>query len=343
MVETQKDGVNYVLSYLVGQRKDEMAKAQQSTRAAFNHYKGWIPSESRQGGSLIIAEDVDHDQLVLRGYKRVSDYKGNMIDRVLGKRGYYFAPVSGTAPFMQGVMQTVHQTASGVDPHTGYTIGEVMGGRIDDPQIVPQIEARMALTRDTRENLRPIFDDAGKVVAYERMADPDKLTGLNKSTDLFEMIGVWRGRQVEEILAQTMNRELVGKLLDVWRDGVNEGRTDEFVNVAALDPRKDPVLYEAVKLIPRAMWEDIRDVFGPDEFWVRRDLLLDTFGERQASVGDLFTGKSRWHPKIQREFENIALGIFGGNAYKGILPSGRKDRTIRTKTTGVGVIDNAHK
>ena len=49
---------------------------------------------------------------------------------------YYFAPVSGTAPFSQGVMQTVHQTASGVDPQTGYTVGEVMAGRIDDPQVV---------------------------------------------------------------------------------------------------------------------------------------------------------------------------------------------------------------
>jgi hypothetical protein len=99
-------------------------------------------------------------------------------------------------------MQTVHQTASGIDPETGYTVDEVMAGRIDDPQIVQLINRQLANQSQTNENLPPVFDDTGKVVAFERAADPEKLAKLNRSTDLSQMIGVWRGRQMEEMLAQ---------------------------------------------------------------------------------------------------------------------------------------------
>ncbi|MCV0393901.1 MAG: hypothetical protein K5872_11615 [Rhizobiaceae bacterium] len=309
-------------SYLVGQRVDEKRKVNASNRTArFNHYKGHIPSEARQGGSLIIASDSEHAHLVMRGYTRVAAYDGSSADRVLGKRSYYFAPVSGLAPYSQGVLQTVHQTASGIDPETGYTIGEVTGGVIEDPKIVPLIDRQIANQRQTSENLLPVYDDAGKVVAFERAADVSRLTSLNRSTNLADMIGVWRGRQVEEMLAQRVNEELVHNLHDIWKEGLKEGRKDEFVNIAKLGRNADPILVEAARLIPKQVRDHVREVFGPDTFMVRRDMLLDTFGARQASVGDLFTGKTRWKPTVSNEFEKIAVGMLGKNAYKYMVSS----------------------
>ena len=144
LLRNEKNGVEFMTNYLVGQRVDELAKAKANTVATFNHYKGHIPSVAQQGGSLLVASDSEHAHLIARGYTRVGEYKGSSADRVLGRRSYYFAPVSGRAPFSQGVMQTVHQTASGVDPETGYTVGEVMAGRIDDPQIVKLINRQLA-------------------------------------------------------------------------------------------------------------------------------------------------------------------------------------------------------
>jgi hypothetical protein len=46
-------------------------------------------------------------------------------------------------------------------------------------------------------------------------------------------------------------------------------------------------------------------------------MLNDTFGARQASVGDLFTGKTRWNPKVAKHFEKIAVGLFGCNCSRG--------------------------
>lgn len=312
----EREGVEFVTNYLVGQRVDELAKAKASSVALFNHYKGHIPSEARQGGSLIIAADADHAKLVSRGYKQISPYIGSSADRVLGKRSYYFAPVSGTAPFSQGVLQTVHQTASGIDPETGYTVDEVLAGRIADLQIVRLIERQLANQKTTAENLMPVFDDTGKVIAFERAADPAKLVLLNRSEDLAAMIGVWRGRQVEEMLAQKVNEQLVDNLYDIYQEGVKARRTNEFVNIANLKAgTDDPILIEAAKLIPNQSRAYIKSKFGPDEFWVRRDMLLDTFGARQASVGDLFTGKTRWNPKATKQIEQLAAGMFGNNAY----------------------------
>ena len=160
-------------SYLMGQRVDELAKVNRTIEARLNHYKGHVPSEVQQGGSLIIASASEHAHLLMRGYTKVADYNGSSADRILGARACYFAPVSGTAPFSQGVLQTVHQTASGVDPETGYTVGEVMAGRIEDRQIVRLIERQLSNQRaNTTEQLLPVYDDRGKVVAYERAADP---------------------------------------------------------------------------------------------------------------------------------------------------------------------------
>lgn len=72
------------------------------------------------------------------------------------------------------------------------------------------------------------------------------------------------------------------------------------------------MLIEAAKLIPDQTRARIKQVFGPDRLMVRRDMLLDTFGARQASVGDLFTGgATRCNPKVSREFEKLALGLLG--------------------------------
>ena len=126
------------------------------------------------------------------------------------------------------------------------------------------------------------------------------------------MTGAWRGRQAEETAAQESNRQLIDVLKDTWDKGVKEGKQNEFVNIATLDPKTtDKILLEAASLVPSQTVGYVKQVFGPGTFMVRRDMLLDTFGARQASVGDLFSGDTRWNPKAAREFEKVITGMFG--------------------------------
>jgi hypothetical protein len=53
------------------------------------------------------------------------------------------------------------------------------------------------------------------------------------------MTGAWRGRQLEETVAQEVNRQLIDELKGIWDKGVKDGKQGEFVNIATLDPKTD--------------------------------------------------------------------------------------------------------
>lgn len=68
-------------------------------------------------------------------------------------------------------MQNVCQTASGVDPVTGYTHDGVMtAGRILSPVKVAKIANKTVAEKG--DALLPVFDN-GVVIAYERGVDPE--------------------------------------------------------------------------------------------------------------------------------------------------------------------------
>jgi len=81
---------------------------------------------------------------------------------------------------------------------------------------------------------------------------------------------------------------------------------------------KDPVLRDAFSLLPQDMRDYIKSQFG-DEFYVRRDMLKDAFGYRKASVGDAWTGNSRWSPATQKVVRDMALSVWGNKAYRILL------------------------
>lgn len=76
LLRNDRAGVEFMTNYLVGQRVDEMAKIGNNQKARLNHYKGAIPSENQQGGSLRIAHENNHAKMVMQGYRRIGDYNG---------------------------------------------------------------------------------------------------------------------------------------------------------------------------------------------------------------------------------------------------------------------------
>lgn len=317
--QKEKDGIEYVVSYLMGQRTNEQNKIN-GFKSRINHYKGYIPSESQSNVSLVVAKDSEYAKLLSMGYTKLGPYKGSSADVTVGRRSYYFAPVSGRATYNQGVMQTVHQTVSGVDPNTGFTVGEMMAGRIVDPQLIGHIQslARSAVIGD--EMLLPIYDEKGKIIAFERGVDPKQLARLNRSTDLPQMLGAWRGRQIEEIMAGEMNKSLVDNAYDIYQRDIQNKRGGAYVR---MDQSNDPIVAEAWRLFPQDTKDYIKSKFGKAGFMVRRDNINDIGGFRQASVGDFWTGESRWKPETQKEIMNFAMGLFGNKAYTGLIQSER--------------------
>jgi hypothetical protein len=319
LVTSQEKGMKFALSYLQGQRKDEMSRADSSERALLNHFKGYIPQVQQAGASLIVADDSEYANLTNRSYVRIGDYKGSNVEPGKTKKGYYFMPVNGRQAFQQGNLQNVRQTAGGVDVASGYSQMQ-SAGRITDANAVKRIESMVAIGAEKgNEHLMPVFNHAGEVVAYERALNPEIVNSkLKFNTQLHQMLGVWRGRQVEEELSAVYNNELIDKLADMYDTDLNESKANAERYINVFDQReqaKDPVLKDAVALITPAMKRQIEQKFGK-QFWIRRDMLNDVLGYRSASVGDAWTGNSRWSEDTQKHFQRIAMSVFGNKAYR---------------------------
>ncbi|QHJ78144.1 MAG: hypothetical protein [Caudoviricetes sp.] len=315
LAQTEVDGMDFATSYLVGQRKDEMAKAKSDMRATLNQYKGHIPSETKQGVNLIVAEDSQFADLIEKSYVRLGAYQGSSANRGPA-RSYYFAPVQAQAPFSQGILQNVRNTAGGVDLGTGFTMGSMVAGRITDKPSVDRITKALARGERGNEPLLPVYDDKGNVVAYEQSIDPNMLKHIEGENHLARAIGVWRGRQVEEAKAQRFNDMLIENLHSMYENDIKMSASNKSQYVNLLGSKLDPVTADALKLMNSETRQKAESLFGEGELWVRRDMLNDALGYRAASVGDAWSGNSRWSPETLDTFKKAMLGVFGNRAYK---------------------------
>ena len=318
LAQSEAEGMDFATSYLVGQRKDEMAKAKSDSRATLNQYKGYIPSETKQGVNLIVAEDSQFADLIEKSYVRLGTYQGSSANRGPA-RSYYFAPVQAQAPFSQGILQNVRNTAGGVDLGTGFTMGTMVAGRITDKPSVDRITKALARGERGNEPLLPVYDDKGNVVAYEQSIDPNMLKHIEGENHLARAIGVWRGRQVEEAKAQRFNDMLIENLHSMYENDIKMSASNKSQYVNLLGSKLDPVTADALKLMNSETRQKAESLFGPGELWVRRDMLNDALGYRAASVGDAWSGNSRWSPETLDTFKKAMLGVFGNRAYKYVM------------------------
>ena len=313
LVQEEADGMDFMLSYLRGQRAEELRK---STGAAkMNAYKGYIPSAQNEGVSMIVAHDSDYSRLTAQSYERVGDYNGSTLERGL-KRGYYFIPVAARGAFEQGILQNVVQTAGGVHTATGLSIGQTAGA-ITEAADVKQLVKRMH--RDVGiESLLPVYNEAGQVTAFERSLDPVVMQRVMGEQDLASAIGIWRGRQVEEGYSQAFNEKLIDNLKAMYDKDLTESADNakQYVDVFSTT---DPVLKDAVKLMSQDTRAYVASAFGSDQFLVRRDQLNDAFGYRAASVGDFWTGNTRWSNRTQKVVRDLAVAVLGNSAYKTLI------------------------
>lgn len=318
LAQSEVEGMDFATSYLVGQRKDEMAKAKSDMRATLNQYKGHIPSETKQGVNLIVAEDSQFADLIEKSYVRLGTYQGSSANRGPA-RSYYFAPVQAQAPFSQGILQNVRNTAGGVDLGTGFTMGTMVAGRITDKPSVDRITKALARGERGNEPLLPVYDANGNVVAYEQSIDPNMLKHIEGENHLARAIGVWRGRQVEEAKAQRFNDMLIENLHSMYENDIKMSASNKSQYVNLLGSKLDPVTADALKLMNSETRQKAESLFGPGELWVRRDMLNDALGYRAASVGDAWSGNSRWSPETLDTFKKAMLGVFGNRAYKYVM------------------------
>lgn len=334
----EPEGMQFVLSSLQGQMRDERSKAVESPMALFNHLKGYIPSLQDPGTHLLVADDAEHGRLIGMGYQRLADYQGSAAEHGKTGRAYYYLPVSGRAPYEQGLLQNVRQSAGGVDVVNGRSLGQTAGRILDAKKVAQATEMiRSGYEKGATEHLQPIFNGDGEVVAYERTLDPVQAARVDNDTQLHKMLGVWQGRQVEEHQASLYNEEVVGRLGDMYaadlkKDASNQSQYANLFSPA--EQAKDPVLANAMKLITPQVKKLLEEQFGKGNFWVRRDLVTDVAGVRKASVGDSWTGVSRWSDETQKQVRQLAMSVFGNDAFRYLTLAEKKWQNLVSDARG---------
>lgn len=312
LVQSEAEGLNFVLNTLRGQRELDQAKA--TGNARFNHYKGYINASTDDSVSLVVAHDNEAASLLEKSYIRLGPLQGSEKDPSAAKRSYWMAPVTARAPYSQGIAQNVQQSVSGVDKASGFSLG-LGGGIITDPKFVAKLN-QSNQKEGVGRALLPVFDAKGKLYAYERQVDPAMVERIKPDRNLSKMVGIRAGRQAEEATAFEVNKILVDNLRDMWdRDrkakvnGVS--RANEYVDLFKSD---DPIVKDSVGIFSNEMRAYIEARF-PEGFMVRRDMVDDAIGYRNASIGDAWTGNSRWSEQTQDLVKKSLMGMFGNKAY----------------------------
>lgn len=306
------EGMRFTLNLLNQLRKDESDRTWGN--AHLNFYKGHVPTKQTANASVIVATDDQQADLEFRGYTRVGDYAGSDSDRSTRKRGYYVSNVSAKATYRQGIMQTVQQTAGGVELHTGYTNGPETSGVISD-DIGVKTAWRNRFNESAAEPLLPVWGSSGEIVAYERSVAPEQLAPLKREESLPEAMGVWRGRQFEEAQGRQWNQALIKRLGDMHRKDVAAGKQDQYVD---LFRTKDKVWKDALNTLPRDTLQMVQAEFG-EHFWVRRDMIDDAVGYRDASIRNAWDGQTRLDPRISKVVRTLATNAFGKDGYSKLV------------------------
>lgn len=307
LAQNEVEGMEYVMSYLIGQRKDELAKP--ASISKLNHWKGYVPVENK--GRLVVVglKDVTHFEEL--GFTKVGNYDPSGADLDQSSRVYMYSS-EGRPGFNQGIMQNVRPTVSGLDETQGYSLDGFSAGTIYEPAMVAKITARIA-ANGRGEALLPLYREDGSVFGYERTMDTSLVQSkLSGDRNLALSLGIWRGRQVEEVMANNSNFQLLKVLDKMYKDRhKNNTPMDAYIDLMATT---DPVYKDALQMLSPTIKAYIKNNMG-GVLMIRKDMIDNSIGYRSASIGDMWTGNSRIGEKHQEQMKNVLTSVFGPEAY----------------------------
>ena len=297
-------------SYTVDQQRQlrtaELEKASLPTR--FNQYKGYYAQDTITKTNIQVVPKESTGYYKSLGYS----IKGYTSD---GRHAYMQSSLDPMSTFNQGGLQSVINQAGGIDQTSGFSPNSRVYKRVMTKEAAKIIAA--AKNRDTKgEAYIPILNTAGnKIIGYEVTVDPQYYRVVHKQMDFSNNIGAWKGRQIEENLAEDLNQELVNTLKSQYEQAKGTEEESQYVDLIAL-ARRDPIIKDALANLSPKTLKALNDGIAtlPDHFFVRADLVPDIIGRRQASIIDMKTGITYWPKSVQRNFCKVAETIMGKRA-----------------------------
>lgn len=334
------EGIQNLVVYMQGLNIEEDAKVV-SEEARLNGYKGFIPDQGSGGASLVIEDDAEEANMIKRGYTKLKPFTGQA-GFSNGSLSYYTTTVKQNGLYSQGVLQSVQGSYRGVDATTGLTVNGTTSGVIRGEAVaVVTDELNIdGYVENEKEVLIPVHDANGEIIMYERGMNPDLIEAYTApKSNLALMLGAWAGRQVEEQFAKQYNAELVIQLKEIW-DNRDQGSDGLFVDISSKD-LDDKVYQDTWRVVSPETKAVIEEIFGEENgFMVRKDMVSLALGYREASITDVWSGKTRMPDVVTDGVKAVSKKLMGDKAmsilskgeegYQGIVSTAKDIIVVRS-------------
>lgn len=314
LLKSEPDGMKMLLNTAKNQYEVGMNKALGSRKGENNWYKASVTSSYETPHNFKVAPMANRKDMERMGYKYIKPYTGSNLDRT--KLGIFYTNFNHQNPFNPGALQFTGNTANGINLVSGSSLKPNAGMITDFKEVQYIIQHMDRYTSANNEELLPVFDSNGNVIAFERTLDPKLLENnkyLHPREDYSQLLGIQEGRNIEESMVTEFNHKTVDILVDKYNKAPS---SDKSAYVDLFSINNDPVITNVLNMIPKELRDYMRAASGSEQFMVLRSELNDIIGYHSASITDSWTGESRIPKPIQDAIVSTCETVLGKNAFK---------------------------
>ena len=306
------ESFKYSLAQQRALRTKEEKDALSNELTAVNYYKGNIPYSNLNGASVRLVQAEEISDYKNMGYIVIGKYRGPKSTKDKGQV-YMANSYNPKMTYNQGMLQAVVNQAGGLDVSTGNSTTGIVG-IIKNPKAINYYMRHRVQDTGNTENFIVQYAPDGSVISLERSVNPEMYKSIRKEEDFAQVLGNWKGRQIEEDLASKFNANSLDILNSLYEKDKNTSRKNQWINAYKL-AESDAVVRDSINMLSSQVKEMIKERFGEDFFPIRRDMLDDILGHRRASITDTFTGVTRLSPSSQKLIREGAKLVFGDKAF----------------------------
>lgn len=288
--------------------------------AATLHMKGYTSEIYDPFMSVVVANQVDGDELVLRGYKKGDPVQHDAADPLAEAKHIYHLRDGGLQRRVTGTVSFTGMGAKGARVHNGNVSPLSYSGQLNASNMAAignnkQAEIKAMFTQtgfDPRQvqaqHLAPVLNANGQVVNYRYlMTEKVKDTLLDRDNRPEKILGAMAGSIFDKVESKKQNRKVIEALHEQYTAEFAE-RPEAYMDVGPAST--DPQLREIWRLLPESTKQAVREIWGSENMKVRNDLLDINFGYRKVSVADAFTEQADQRNFVQTMFVEIATAMF---------------------------------
>lgn len=280
-----------------------------------NYHKGYLPRVYSNQVSVDIATSLEQvKELKSKGWEVVKEITpSNSYVRQGNHNLYLMRCALPSVSFRQGLIKPNRLSLFGVN-ESGFASNGIY-------KISPK-NYDSSLDTATDFNPIPVFNSKGAIIGYDLNFDQYiEQTGIKTSDNPFQLLGIWNSQDYVAQTAKGYNDTIATLAANMYQQDLKQ-KGEEFVNHAYLPIseliKKDRVIASAWALVPsyvkKLMANKQNCTVG--DILLRKDMVDLFLGYHQASVTDIWTGRTRWNPIIANQAAKLAKMILGEDAYK---------------------------